>query len=485
MELKRILARDLRAATEKAVSLYGTDALVVSHEQVNGQTEVIVAVDLEPTFDREALELADNNASNIRGQDALNADGETASANDLSTINRGPEFEAIFSETIKPNTKKRSKRSDQTQLPEELRHDTHQSLVDSDDLAKTEGPANNPKREPMISHHHGENHREQLRAREIVDIVRQEMAVLRRELRLQQQLSSLSPVGLSSMGQVLNAALETLGVSTASRVLLIDEIQAEETVDAAIQKAETILAASLPKTITEAPTQGIHVICGPSGSGKTQAVTRLANKAAEAWGAEQIAVISYCDNRLGAWSQLQLGCSRSGLEAFRVTEPSLLPSLIEELKGRRAIFIDTAGPQLKSHCDEISKQVPKAQLHLALPTDISLAQALQLFKLCSWDDLIITKLDESAQCWGLVQALQQKPIALMNEASNGAGNLSWAAMSGECLAKLARTQLAVSVEDSLASETFCGSSGFSAEGLATLPSGFQPTQAVLAPKHSS
>ena len=55
MELKRILARDLRAATEKAVSLYGTDALVVSHEQVNGQTEVIVAVDLEPAFDRPAL----------------------------------------------------------------------------------------------------------------------------------------------------------------------------------------------------------------------------------------------------------------------------------------------------------------------------------------------------------------------------------------------------------------------------------------------
>ncbi|MFZ9813464.1 MAG: hypothetical protein ACO3DD_10345, partial [Burkholderiaceae bacterium] len=51
MELKRILAKDLRAATEKAVSLYGADALVVSHEQVNGQTEVIVAVDLEPRFD--------------------------------------------------------------------------------------------------------------------------------------------------------------------------------------------------------------------------------------------------------------------------------------------------------------------------------------------------------------------------------------------------------------------------------------------------
>ena len=62
MELKRILARDLRAATEKAVSLYGTDALVVSHEHVNGQTEVIVAVDLEPAFDRASLELAEAEA---------------------------------------------------------------------------------------------------------------------------------------------------------------------------------------------------------------------------------------------------------------------------------------------------------------------------------------------------------------------------------------------------------------------------------------
>lgn len=482
MELKRILARDLRAATEKAVRLYGTDALVVSHEQVNGQTEVIVAVDLEPRFDGECLELVDSNASNSHAQDTVSALSKTASAGDSSNTSSIPEFEAIFSETLKPSAKKRTKRSGQPALSEDP---NHQTSTDAHDLAETQEPGVTAKREPTINHHHSENHREQLRAREIVDIVRQEMAVLRRELRLQQQLSSLSPVGLSSMGQVLNAALETLGVSTASRVLLIDEIQAEETVDAAIQKAEAILAASLPKTITEAPTQGIHVICGPSGSGKTQAVTRLANKAAEAWGAEQIAVISYCDNRLGAWSQLQLGCSRSGLETFRVTEPSLLPSLIEELKGRRAIFIDTAGPQPKNHCNEILKQVPKAQLHLALPTDISLTQALQLFKLCSWDDLIVTKLDESAQCWGLVQALQQKPIGLMNEASNGAGKLSSAPMSGECLAKLARTQLAVSVEDSLASETSCGLSDLSVEGLATLSSGFQPTQAVLAPKQSS
>jgi len=448
MELKRILARDLRAATEKAVSLYGTDALVVSHEQVNGQTEVIVAVDLEPAFDRASLELAEAEAHAPNTGDAPNepvvAEGAVGAANAINPD--GPEFEAIFSQTLQPATQKREP------VMGELRHD---------------------------------NHREQLRAREIVDIVRQEMAVLRRELRLQQQLSALSPVGLSSMGQTLNTALETLGVSTASRVLLIDEIQSEETIEIAMKKVEAILAAGLPKTITEVPTEGIHAVFGPSGSGKTQSVARLAHKAAEAWGAEQVAVISYCDSRLGAWSQLQLSCSRSGIEAFRVTEASLLTSLIEELQGRRAIFIDTPGPQLKLNCADILRQLPKAELHLALACDTSLAQALQLFKLCPWDDLILTKLDESAQCWGLVQALQQKPLALMNEASNGVGTINSCTMSGDRLACLAREQLACAVQDGLAQVAPQGFSGSTAEALVSVPPRFQATQAVLAPKHTS
>jgi hypothetical protein len=139
---------------------------------------------------------------------------------------------------------------------------------------------------------------------------------------------------------------------------------------------------------------------------------------------------------------------------------------------------------MKIHCEEIARQLPKAALHLALPCDISLAQALQLFKLCAWDDVIVTKLDESAQCWGLVQALQQKPLALMNEASAGVGQAA-VAISGEVLAKLAQKQLSEAIQDCLTQEASQDESGLSAHGLATISSGFQPTQAVLGPKHSS
>ena len=46
MELKRILARDARTANEKAVAQYGPDVLIISSNQVNGLTELIVATDI-------------------------------------------------------------------------------------------------------------------------------------------------------------------------------------------------------------------------------------------------------------------------------------------------------------------------------------------------------------------------------------------------------------------------------------------------------
>ena len=47
MELKRILAHDTKSATEKAMALYGRNVLVISNHMVGGQTELVVAIDIE------------------------------------------------------------------------------------------------------------------------------------------------------------------------------------------------------------------------------------------------------------------------------------------------------------------------------------------------------------------------------------------------------------------------------------------------------
>jgi len=49
MELKRILARDTRSATEQALARFGPNVFVISNHRVGGQTELVVAVDVQAT----------------------------------------------------------------------------------------------------------------------------------------------------------------------------------------------------------------------------------------------------------------------------------------------------------------------------------------------------------------------------------------------------------------------------------------------------
>ena len=56
MELKRILARDTRSATEKAMALYGPDVLIISNQRVEGQTELIVALEVTEASSEELMQ---------------------------------------------------------------------------------------------------------------------------------------------------------------------------------------------------------------------------------------------------------------------------------------------------------------------------------------------------------------------------------------------------------------------------------------------
>jgi len=47
MELKRILANDTKSATDLAMRLCGRDVLIISNHTVEGQTELVVAIDVD------------------------------------------------------------------------------------------------------------------------------------------------------------------------------------------------------------------------------------------------------------------------------------------------------------------------------------------------------------------------------------------------------------------------------------------------------
>jgi len=187
--------------------------------------------------------------------------------------------------------------------------------------------------------------------------------------------------------------------------------------------------------------EGVHVVAGPSGSGKTLMLARMAQHMALEFDAEQVAVISYCDLRPGAWNQAQLLSTQSGVECFRATSVGALKLLLEDLAHRRVILIDTAGVQTAERVQEIRTASPQARFHAVVPADASVATLRRLFATSDlvWHSIVASKMDESTQPWALIQFLSESRIGLM-AGSKGDKLGDW--MPGACAAELVDAALA-------------------------------------------
>ena len=366
MELKRIVAKDLRSATERAVSLYGKDALVISHELVNGQTEIIVATDIQ-------------------------ADGAE-----------------LFEASAAPETP----RTEATDFRELLTQNLEGAI-------RPDGPhADAPS-----STQEDLGDRDRIRAREIVDLVRQEMASLRRELRVGQQglgFVHAHSAASSSAARQLDRALENDHAPSGLRMLLSEELAQIDSIDQGLVRLADILRTTLNDTpALEGPLTGLHALFGPSGAGKTTMIARLALQASDAFGPERVTVISWADSKPGAWNHIQLACSRVGVECVRCQDPDLLHSLIEDLGARATILIDTPGIEMIRNRQRLADLVPEAQLHLVLPADVASHQAERLLRSFPWQSLLLSKLDEAHHAWGIISALSHTPAVLYHQAGSG------------------------------------------------------------------
>ena len=178
MELKRILARDTRSATEKAMAMYGPNVLIISNHRVEGQTELIVALDVAEATPEELME------------EAVAVEAE-ASTTDL-LLQRKPVASAKVAEAA----------PFMDHLQQVLKPQTVATPASSTEQILTQG-------------------REQVRSQEIVTLVREELAALRQEFRLSQQTASWQmnqywPAHI----QPLIEAMTEASVPTALRALL-------------------------------------------------------------------------------------------------------------------------------------------------------------------------------------------------------------------------------------------------------------------------
>jgi flagellar biosynthesis GTPase FlhF len=395
MELKRILARDTRSATEKAMAMFGPDVLIISNNRVEGQTELIVAMDVAEASPEEFL---DENESSLNAKESVTVsvaaiDAARRISSTPSSLNSP--FSDHLHQLLQPGSRT-------------LQTETEPVAMVSTEQILTEG-------------------RDQVRSQEIVSLVREELAALRQEFRLSQQTASWQmnqywPAHIQPLIQAMTEA----GVPTALRALLQEGLREQPTLDRALDSIRAQLAHNLERPQEGFPNRGIHVMAGLSGSGKTLMVAKAAQQAAMHYGAEYVAVVSYHDMRAGAWSQTQMLCAQLGVDCFRASSPETLQLLLNELSPRRLILIDTPGVQMTERLTEIVQICPQAGLHAVVPADssgVSLSRIMSKSKL-PWQSLMISKLDESNSPWPLIQFLIADGAQCMVSAGGGSDKIS-------------------------------------------------------------
>jgi flagellar biosynthesis GTPase FlhF len=153
MELKRILARDTRSATEKAMALFGPDVLIISNNRVEGQTELIVALDLVEASSDELM--VEEMGATEHGQTAARYPSGAA----LSGVNK--RISSTPSSVNQP-------------FSDHLHH-----LLKSGGQGGASGSRESTSTANDSGDHLLSQGREQARSQEIVSLVREELAALR------------------------------------------------------------------------------------------------------------------------------------------------------------------------------------------------------------------------------------------------------------------------------------------------------------------
>ena len=425
MELQRVLAPNSRSAMEKVIQLYGKDALVVSNKKANNQTEIIVAIDL-----------ATNTQKTL---DSMQVPPQEAPRLALGEM---PNFEQIMESKIfkTPSTVAYDPLQDLSvdidpAAIAEFSQETEAQFIDETNgsIAELDSPASLA--------------REHLKAREIVDLVKQELAVMRREFKLSQQLDAWSGTQAvtDEMRPLIEAFNET-GMPVGLRALVTEVVNKNTDMTAALEGIAAILGDGIKHVNLVEDMQGVHLIAGSSGAGKTLMTGRLAKQAGLVHGDQAVAIISFNDSRYGAWNQTQLIGAQAGVETFRANSPEMLEVLLQELSSRRLVIIDTPGGDIDNQLQLLTKLLPEAQKHLVLASDASEASVKRHLqsKTITWNSVMLSRLEVGIHPWAIINALLNEDIPISVASAEPSIIDSAAPLTGLALAKHALANLPIS-----------------------------------------
>ena len=137
--------------------------------------------------------------------------------------------------------------------------------------------------------------------------------------------AGFSPVLARSLAARLPRGLDSQGMNRWLRAVLIRNLAAWSKLDRLWEQ------------------RGIWALVGPTGAGKTTTLAKLASRAVDALGANQIALVTLDAYRIGAYEQAQTYADLLGVELVRIDAAEKFLPAMKGIAHKKLVLLDTPG----------------------------------------------------------------------------------------------------------------------------------------------
>ncbi|HDO1328125.1 TPA: flagellar biosynthesis protein FlhF [Aeromonas veronii] len=421
MKIKRFFAKDMRTALAEVKETLGPDAVIMSNKKVTGGVEIVAAVDYQS-------QVPGPKDAPVRRQ--LNDESVNISSAARQMIRPEPtpakEQNEHYADTLAALLARQQKLKPGNGAP--LGNTQSAGLAAANAAPRTLaeqgqwGAAPEPAK-PKARVASGQRPPQSAQRDQEMEGMRKEMASIRKLL--EHQISGLMWQEVERrepMRALLIKELKKLGFDDAFADQLAGLIPEDMSIHQAMAQLAEVLTAQLKISEDEIMRQGGAVaLLGPTGVGKTTTIAKLAARFAMKYGAEQVALITTDNYRIGAHEQLQTYGRIMGCPVRQVRDAEELANALYQFRHRRLVLIDTAGVgqrdiRLTEQLDTLVKNAKvRIRSYLVMSATSQrrvMQEAVDHFRRIPLSGCILTKLDESLNLGEVINVCIQNSLPI-------------------------------------------------------------------------
>ncbi|MCK5830004.1 MAG: flagellar biosynthesis protein FlhF [Methylococcales bacterium] len=422
MKIKRFVAKDIRQAMKMVKEELGADAVIMSNKSVEEGVEIVAARD----FDEEAIQKqlkSQPSKPNIPYKAKKNIkladfDLEKDSLHIVSSARK------IGGDGLIPKKPSRRNVDQYVGYAKKLNlTNSSNRVVEKKPKLAVQRPTASAKQFNIdtMKEKKSESAMSQQFMQEMRDEIKSLKVVFNTKL---SEMSWAKDVQNNPVRVELLHHLAEMGISKKLSIKLANRLDSHQDFTQAFEKAQDMLVKVLPISNDDLLDEGgIVALVGPTGVGKTTTIAKLAAKYILKHGANQVALITTDNYRIGAHEQLSTYGKLLDVPVKIATNAEELSMHINSFQDKRLILIDTAGMSQRDMrlADQIQtlqqNDIPiKTYLVMSGSTQHkAMNEIINVFSVFEPAASILTKLDETVTLGSTLSSIieHQLPIAFM------------------------------------------------------------------------